>query len=104
MKCSIMNELISCDFPSICLSLSEPFKSPTLISGFYRQWSCNGKLTELKQIKQIKVFVNQIEQAARITDKIIITGDANLCANKWNLPDFLHKSIHMLKGNKSIHT
>ena len=36
------------------------------------------------QIEQIKIFANQIDEKSKEYDKLIITGDSNLCANKWN--------------------
>ena len=42
--------------PSIWLTFTEPNKSSTLISGFYRQWSSNGDNSDAKQTEQINYY------------------------------------------------
>ena len=75
---------MSAKFPSIWLELTESNKSPICIAGFYRQWSSSTDKSEKMQIEQIKIFANQIDEKSKEYDKLIITGDSNLCANKWS--------------------
>ena len=48
------------------------------------------------QIKQVKDFAIQIETVAKKCNRVIITGDANLCSIKWNEEKYV-------KGNIAIH-
>ena len=88
---------MSHEFPSIWITLTENNRSISNIAGFYRQWSYKGDTTETTMVKQIKTFINQIESASNKSDKIIITGDANLDANKWDSTNFLHKNVSIEK-------
>ena len=45
------------------------------------------------QVERMINYVSQIECAARINNRIIITGDANLCSEKWNGENYLKKKI-----------
>ena len=44
--------------------------------------------------------MNQIDEKSKEYDKLIITGDSNLCANKWNNGDL--KAIQKVQ-NKIWH-
>ena len=65
------------EFPSIWLQSKNANGKTTLIAGFYREWSQNGKDSEDDQI-----FVKQIEAGSNITNRVLILGDANLCTLK----------------------
>ena len=54
----------------------------TLIAGFYREWSQNGKDLDEDQLKHMDSFTKQIEKATEKTKQVLILGDANLCALK----------------------
>ena len=43
--------------------------------------------------KSINLFTNQIEKASKENKSIIILGDANLCALRWEYPEFGHHLI-----------
>jgi exonuclease III len=45
------------------------------------------------KISQLKKFTKQIEHATSDGSKVIITGDANLCAMRWNETNYTHKNI-----------
>ena len=92
-KIQLRPDLMSNTFPSVWLEVEDRHKSKSLIAGFYRQWSVNGKLSVPAQIEQINEFGKQIDTASSISEKIIITGDANLCADKWQLVDYDRKSV-----------
>ena len=66
-----------------------------MIGGFYRQWSDGGKLTVPEQITQINLFCDQINTATAATpiSKLVVVGDANLCADKWKEDNFDRKSV-----------
>ena len=99
-----MNSLMQERYPSIWIELQDKRGSRSLIGGFYRQWSLDGKLTVPEQVKQIEIFCEQINSAALLTDKIVITGDANLCAEKWLQDNYDKRSVaqplqHCLEQN-----
>ena len=89
----IRQDLTSADFPSIWLELENTNQKNMIIGGFYREWSPGGVKSIEAQVEAMRVFTNQIEQAAAENKNIIILGDANLCSIKWNSPNFLHKKI-----------
>ena len=41
----------------------------------------------------IKVFNSQLEKASENHNSVLVLGDANLCAEKWLHPDFLHQKV-----------
>ena len=73
---------MSTEFMSIWIDLKENHGKTTTTCSFYREWSHLGKKLEKSQVQRIKIFTNQIEEAAKNRKNIIIIGDANLCANK----------------------
>ena len=86
-------DLMSKTFPSIWLEIQDKHKSRTLVGGFYRQWSSDGKLTVPEQVSEMEEFCRQINSANSCSEKIIILGDANLCAEKWLEIDYIRKSV-----------
>ena len=78
-------------FPSVWIEVIDKYKSKSLIGGFYRQWSSDGKLSVPEQITQIEEFVTQINEAASPNGSLIVLGDANLCASKWLDDDYDRK-------------
>jgi hypothetical protein len=89
----VRKDLMSAEFPSIWLEVLDKHKSGTIVGGFYRQWSSNGiRSTEL-QVREIELFCNQINKAAVANDRIIVTGDANLCSSNWQKVDYDKKVI-----------
>jgi exonuclease III len=100
----VRHDLMSKTFPSIWLEAQDKHRAKSLIGGYYRQWSVNGKLTVPEQITQIEEFCEQINSAGKETKKIIVTGDANLCTKKWLAEDYDRKSVaqpllHCLEQN-----
>ena len=89
----VRQDLMSNSFPSIWLEAKDKHKSKSLFGGFYRQWSAEGKLSVPEQVSQIEEFCEQINRARSSTEKIISTGDANLCANKWLTEEYDRKSV-----------
>ena len=90
---SIRTELMAETFPSIWLEIHDKHKSKTLLGGFYRQWTNDGIRSVPNQVEEMEEFCRQINEACTPNCKMIITGDANLCAQKWKLADFDKKSI-----------
>ena len=91
-------------YPSIWIEVQDIHGSKTLIGGFYRQWSSGGILTVPEQVNQMEILCNQINRAASSHLKIVITGDANLCSEKWLLKNYDRKSVaqplqHCLEQN-----
>ena len=83
-KVTIREDLMTCDFPSIWLEIKEENCKPTVLAGFYREWTQNGDNTEVAQVERIEKFCNQIDIANESECNMIIMGDANLCSHKWN--------------------
>ena len=92
VEVELREDLMSDSFPSIWFEIKDKNRSKSLIGGFYRQWSSDGKLSVPKQVEQIEEFCNQINSAASPNGKMIITGDANLCSEKWLKDDYDRKS------------
>ena len=90
---SIRKDAKNVEFPSIWLELTATNKKPIVIAGFYRQWSSKGDKSEKMQIKQVKDFAIQIESIAKKCNRVIITGDANLCSLKWNDEKYIKENI-----------
>ena len=86
-------DLMSKTFPSIWLEIRDKHKSKTMVGGFYRQWSSGGKITTPQQVSEIEDFCRQINTANGCSRKIIVLGDANLCAEKWLEIDYRRKSV-----------
>jgi hypothetical protein len=93
LKIETRQDLMLGTFPSIWFEIQDKNGSKSLIGGFYRQWSADGKLTVPEQVEQMEIFCNQINRAAATNCKIIITGDANLCSEKWGLDNYDRKSV-----------
>ena len=71
-----------------------------LICGFYREWSNEGLLSTEAQVAAVKILTNQIETADLEKKSIIVMGDANVCASKWNESNFKHKNVAVeIKGS-----
>ena len=64
-------------FPSFWMEVDSKSKDPTIVSGFYREWSLNKENTKESQILHLKVFCGQIERAAVSTINMIMLGDSN---------------------------
>ena len=64
-----------------------------LIAGFYRQWTHENLPKSEAEQKGIELFTNQIELASNEKKDLIITGDSNLCSEKWNDDNFKNRRI-----------
>ena len=80
-------------FQSIWLELSDVNNKNTNIAGYYREWNHEGDKTEECQIEQINTFASQIDLAATSGSNLIITGDVNLCSNKWDDSNYTRKNV-----------
>ena len=69
---TLKTDLMSPDFPSIWLEHRDAKKHPTLIAGFYREWTRNGINTVESQIKRMELFSSQIEQASIQNKNMVI--------------------------------
>ena len=85
---------MSCEFPSIWLEYNPDSRTkPIRIAGFYRVWMQEGSKNNECQLAAIKVFNSQLEKASENHNSVLVLGDANLCAEKWLHPDFLHQKV-----------
>ena len=67
------------------------------MSGFYREWSHEGIKNEEVQIKGITCFADQIESASfNRKHEVLIMGDANLDAQRWEDPKFVNKLFQFI--------
>ena len=90
---ALKEDVMSPNFPSIWFEVTDKKKSSTAVGGFYRQWSHRGDRSEKLQVEQIEELGKQINMLNARNDKVILTGDANLCSEKWKELGFLHKNI-----------
>ena len=81
-------DLMTSEFPSIWCEENRENEKNVLICGFYREWSTDGIRSAEAQKKSINLFTDQIEKASKENKSIIILGDANLCALRWEYPEF----------------
>ena len=81
------------DFPSTWMEFNLPGETKKVAGGFYREWSHDGKGTDADQVKRMETFVGQIDKATAISKHVIILGDSNLCALKWNNAKFKYKAV-----------
>ena len=79
---------MSTDFPSIWCEISRENEKNYLLCGFYREWSHAGIKSNNNQLPGIKIFCSQVEKAKSENKKMILQGDANLCARKWREADY----------------
>ena len=84
----IRKDLMDKNFPSIWLEIKQNHRKNLLICGFYREWSKDGLLNSEEQLSAIKILTSQIEKSDAESKNIVILGDMNLCASKWNDHDF----------------
>ena len=84
---------MSSKFPSIWLEIEREHERNILACGFYREWSVDGQKTNQLQLASIKELTVQLETADSENVSIVMLGDVNLCAEKWNEEGFLHKPI-----------
>ena len=92
--------LMSDAFPSIWLNYRAKNGSLTIIGGFYREWNREGIANEADQIRRIEIFTDQMEKATSKSPKVLILGDANICAKKWNEDHYKHKKVADTIKNK----
>ena len=52
-----------------------------------------GDKTIEAQSNAMMEFTRRIENATLENKTIIILGDANLCSDSWDSPDFVHKKV-----------
>ena len=83
------------EFPSIWCELRKANEKNILMCGFYREWTSEGIRSAEAQRKSISLFTNQIEKASNEYKSVSILGDANLCALRWEYPEFGH---HVIAG------
>ena len=74
----------------------------TVIGGFYKEWSREGKDTIPDQVKRMDILTNQFDKATAISKNVIILGDANLCSRKWNNEKFKDKLKSNMEENGLI--
>ncbi len=75
---------MSTEFPTIWLEIIRTNCKNLLVCGFYREWTRNDDSTEAGQSQRMKILIDQMERAAKENKSIIMMGDANLCAQKWD--------------------
>ena len=96
----LRQDLMSKEFPSIWIELTNPIQKNLILGGFYRQWTSESCKKEEAEEQGINIFIDQLEKATNEDKKVLIMGDANLCSNTWKEAHFLHKKI----GNMLLET
>ena len=74
-------------------------QKPTLVAGYYREWTRNGDNSKKSKIETMEKFAEQIERACEKSFHLVILGDANLCSNKWNEDEFVNKNVATILKN-----
>jgi hypothetical protein len=86
-------DLTSKEFPSLWLEIETVGGKNVLMGGFYREWAPKQDRSVEAQTTAMKIFTRQIEAASAEQKSIIILGDANLCCENWDAPQFQHKTV-----------
>lgn len=99
----VREDLMVGSFPSIWIELDREKEKNLLIGGFYREWSRKGDNSQARQVEALKAFTNQIERAANEGKFLVLLGDANLCSEKWEEPEYIHQVLaEELKGTLAL--
>ena len=61
--------------------------------GFYREWKRNGEGSEEQQLTNMTILVDQIEKATEEDKEMIMLGDANICTQKWEDPNYKNHKV-----------
>ena len=75
---------MSTEFSTIWLEIIRTNYKNLLVWGFYQEWTKNNDSTEAGQSQRMKILIDQMERTAKENKSIIMMGDANLCAQKWD--------------------
>jgi hypothetical protein len=75
---------MSTEFSTIWLEIIRTNYKNLLVWGFYQEWTKNDDSTEAGQSQRMKILIDQMERTAKENKSIIMMGDANLCAQKWD--------------------
>ena len=89
----LRSDLMSNEFPSIWIEVSNQIQKNTIIGGFYRQWTSETCTKNEAEEQGIAILIAQIEKASSENKTILMLGDANLCSNKWRDLNFLNRKI-----------
>ena len=90
---TILDQIMTTEIPTIWLELKEANQRKTAIGGFYREWTHEGTKTVEEQLKNIELLNRQIETITSKYNNSIILGDANICSEKWDDPNFGNKTV-----------
>ena len=85
----VREDLMSEKFPSIWIEAEKGL----LVCGFYREWTRNGIKSEEEQLRNLETLKGQMERATEERKEIIMMGDGNICANKWNDPQYKNHRV-----------
>jgi len=91
---------MSNEFPTIWLEIIRNKCKNLLVCGFYQELTRNDDSTEAGPSQRMKILIDQMERAAKENKSIIMMGDANLCAQKWDEDEYrLFNLASELKGS-----
>ena len=96
VKAKVVDDhLVNSDLQSLSLEVGLGREKKTLVNFFYREWKgCVSKLN--CQASQIQRLIRQIDhwkQLSASNNDVLVMGDANVCAFKWNDEDYNLKNI-----------
>ena len=75
-KMKVRKDLMSVDFPSIWIEVTDNYNKQIIIAGFYRQWTHENLSKDEALQKGIEILIDQIENVSVEKKEMIIMGDA----------------------------
>ena len=96
LKVIVKNESIaSSDLPTFTSEISFGQERKTIVSYFYREFTgaVSGLKDKQSQKERLRRQINNWKNLCQSNKDVVILGDANLCAKKWELDDYHEKEI-----------
>jgi len=89
----VRDDLMTHEIQSIWLEVlqGKKRKKPTLICGLYREWDHEGEKSLESQKNRLQILTEQVDRASEEKKHIVVLGDINLCARKWDDPDVCYR-------------
>ena len=93
VKFKLRPDLMSSQFSSIWVECRTSSSKKYLMGGCYREWTKNGDDSIEGQKARLHILLDQIGEASRECERVLIVGDMNLCSEKWNEKNYRYKSL-----------
>ena len=96
LKVNVKNDSIaSSDLPTFTCEISFGREKKTIVSYFYREFTgaVSGLRDKPSQKERLQRQINTWKNLCQGNKDVVILGDANLCAKKWELDDYHDKEL-----------